>query len=297
MLGGPEGSASRLLPAYVGSYWLRNRRTHNMIDGVRHILSLSGGKDSAALAIYLRDRIANMEYLFHDTGSELPDTYAYIDKLEALLGKKVHRSSPDRSFDKWLVVYGGMIPSNHRRWCTRMLKLKPFENYVGDDPVLNYVGLRADEPRIGYISTKANITAVYPFREDGLCLADIKRILEDSGLGMPPYTEWGRTRSGCFFCFYQQKIEWVRLKRTYPDLFEQAKAYEYANKENGNPFYWNDDESLADIENPERMLEIEQKWEQSRRQSWRRPPQKLVNILGGLQEEEEEREGCLICQI
>lgn len=264
---------------------------------VRHILSLSGGKDSAALAIYLRDRVPEMEYLFHDTGTELPDTYDYIDRLEALLGKKVHRSSPERNFDRWLTIYGGMIPSNHRRWCTRMLKLKPFEDYVGDDPVVNYVGLRADEPRIGYISTKANITAVYPFREDGLALADVKRILEESGLGMPPYVAWGRTRSGCFFCFYQQKIEWVRLKERYPDLFERAKEYEHANKINGNAFYWSQDESLEALEQPERMAEIVAGWEASKAKEKRSSSNKLIHILGGLEEEEEERQGCLICQI
>jgi hypothetical protein len=44
-----------------------------------------------------------------------------------------------------------------------LLKLKPFEAYVGDDPVVSYVGLRADEERVGYISTKENIRAVFPF--------------------------------------------------------------------------------------------------------------------------------------
>src|SRR3954454_21697958 len=153
----------------------------------RHILSLSGGKDSAALAIYMRDRVADMEYIFHDTDKELRETYEYLDRLEAILGKRIVKTTPDMSFDHWLTVFGGMIPSNHRRWCTKMLKLKPFENYVGDDEVINYVGLRADEKRTGYISTKPNITAVYPFREDGLVRADIMRILEDSGLGLPRY--------------------------------------------------------------------------------------------------------------
>jgi len=72
-----------------------------------------------------------------------------------------------------------------------MLKLKPFEAYVGDGPVINYVGLRADENRTGYISTKSNILAVYPFQDDGLIRADIIQILEDSGLGLPPYMDWG----------------------------------------------------------------------------------------------------------
>lgn len=60
---------------------------------VRHILSLSGGKDSTALAIYLRDRVPEMEYIFHDTGKELPDTLDYIERLEAYLGKRVIRTT------------------------------------------------------------------------------------------------------------------------------------------------------------------------------------------------------------
>lgn len=219
-----------------------------MSKTVRHILSLSGGKDSAALAIYMRDRVPEMEYIFHDTDKELPETLQYLEQLEAMLGKKIQKTTPDMSFDHWLTVYGGMIPSSHRRWCTKMLKLKPFEQFVGDDAVINYVALRADEDREGYISHKANIRTVYPFREAGLVRRDIIRILEDNGIGLPKYTDWGRTRSGCFFCFYQQKIEWVRLKEKYPDKFEEAKQYEYAsNKGTGQPFYWSGDEPLADL--------------------------------------------------
>jgi len=48
---------------------------------VRHIVSLSGGKDSTALAIYLRDRIPDLEYVFCDTGEELRETYSYLDRL------------------------------------------------------------------------------------------------------------------------------------------------------------------------------------------------------------------------
>jgi 3'-phosphoadenosine 5'-phosphosulfate sulfotransferase (PAPS reductase)/FAD synthetase len=267
-----------------------------MSQSVRHILSLSGGKDSAALAVYMRDRVSEMEYIFHDTEKELPETYEYLSRLEAYLGKRIHPTRPDYSFDKWLQVFGGMIPSSHRRWCTKLLKLKPFEDYVGDEPVVNYVGLRADEEREGFISRKPNIQTVFPFREAGLVRDDVVRILEESGLGMPTYTKWGRTRSGCYFCFFQQKIEWVRLKETHPDLFQLAKEYEYANKVNGNAFYWNGDEPLEDLEKPERIEEIKQKFEANRERS-KKNSGKLVQILGGADFEDEEREGCLICQI
>ena len=268
----------------------------NSESRLRHILSLSGGKDSAALAVYMRDRVPDMEYIFHDTEKELPETYEYLSRLEAYLGRKITRTRPDVSFDKWLDVFGGMIPSNHRRWCTKLLKLKPFESYVGDDPVINYVGIRADEPREGFVSKKANITTVFPFRDDGLVLGDIRRILEDSGLGMPTFTAWGRTRSGCYFCFYQQKIEWVRLKETHPDLFEQAKQYEYANRVNGNAFYWSGDEPLEELERPERIAEIKQKTQITRERN-RKQSGRLVQILGGAEFDDEELDGCTICRL
>jgi hypothetical protein len=179
-----------------------------------------------------------------------------------------------------------------------MLKLKPFEAYVGDDPTINYVGLRADERRTGYISTKPNITAVYPFQEDGLVRADVIRLLEDSGLGLPPYMEWGRSRSGCYFCFYQQKIEWVRLKRRHPDLFDLAKGYEERSAKVSAGFTWCSRESLSQLERPERMAEIERNHALSvARRGDRRENLPLAAVLAGAEIDEIEPEGCLICSI
>lgn len=265
---------------------------------VRHILSLSGGKDSAALAVYLRDRVDNIEYIFHDTGKELPDTYEYLERLEGYLGQKIVRTTFGTTFDHILRIKGGMLPSNHRRWCTDLMKLKPFENYIGKDFCINYVGIRADEDRIGYISHKPNIRAVFPFREDGVAYEGVQRILEESGLGMPPYTEWGRTRSGCFFCFYQQKIEWVRLRERYPGLYEEAKAYEKPNHINGNVFFWCGDESLSELEKPKRMAQIVDNWNKAQeRLAKYQPNRSLAETLGGLAVEPRRREGCLICQL
>jgi len=269
---------------------------------VRHILSLSGGKDSAALALYMRDRVPDMEYIFSDTRKELPETYEYLDRISSYLGKEVIRLNADVGFDHWYEMYGGMIPSNHRRWCTRALKLKPFEQFCGNNQVKNYVGLRADENRSGYISHKPNIQAIYPFKEDGLTLRDIEEILRTSGVGMPPYTRWGRTRSGCYFCFYQQKIEWVRLKETYPDLYEKAKAYERPYDKTGNFFTWSQGESLVELEQPERMREIQREHVvRLERQRVRAERVTLVDVFAEAdranEPDEEDDQGCLICQL
>lgn len=227
---------------------------------VRHILSLSGGKDSSALAVYmrLREPQIEMEYVFCDTQKELKETYEYLAKLEAFLGKPIVRLNSDRGFDHWLQVYGGYLPSSRMRWCTRQLKLKPFEKYVGEDSVISYVGIRADEDREGYISTKPNIKARFPFKEDGIDHAGVLRILEDAGLGLPEYYKW-RTRSGCYFCFFQRKSEWAGLLEHHPELFEEAKGYEKIDPETRERYTWVQGESLEDLARPERLLQIRRK--------------------------------------
>ena len=148
-------------------------------------------------------------------------------------------------------MYRGYLPSPNMRWCTRKLKIEPFEEYVGDDEAYLYVAIRADENRKGFISTKPNLTPVYPFIEDGITKEDVVRILAESGVRLPDYYRW-RSRSGCYFCFFQRKIEWVGLLENHPDLFE--KAMEYEKPDEG--FTWIESESLADLRRPERIEQI-----------------------------------------
>ena len=81
------------------------------------------------------------------------------------------------------------------------------------------------------------------------------------GLGLPEYYN-GRTRSGCNFCFFQQKIEWVRLMERHPNFFEEAKAYEKNAIDHGSPFTWNQGESLEELARPDRIEQIKQDHEQ-----------------------------------
>jgi len=242
----------------------------------RHIVPVSGGKDSAALAIYMRTKFpaVNFEFLFTDTDCELPETYEFLERLEALLGTKIARVSAldympvqkkagRKAFDILLnEYYGGFLPGPQARWCTSAMKIKTFEKFVGDSVAYSYIGLRADEgQRVGYVAKKPpvisqqpNIRAVYPFRDAGLHLDDITAILEDSGIGMPSYYQW-RSRSGCYFCFYQQIGEWQGLKERHPDLFEKAKEYEKTSGE--KKYTWLAGRSLKDLEKIDRRYNIQ----------------------------------------
>ena len=228
-----------------------------------HVLGLSGGKDSAALAVYMSQHYPDVDikYFFTDTGKELPEVYEFLGRLEGFLGKPIERLNPHRDFDFWLRQYNNFLPSPNTRWCTRKLKLDPFKQWVhpwlkNGDRVFSYVAIRADEDhREGMIAREDNLVVRLPFREHGVDKPSVIDILESSGLGLPKYYDW-RSRSGCTFCFFQQKIEWVNLKQNHPERFEEAKEYEKNAVDSGSPFTWSQGESLDELERPERMAQI-----------------------------------------
>ena len=386
-----------------------------MENKVKHVLGISGGKDSAALAIYLNDTYPSLdiEYYSCDTGKELDETYQLIKNLEIYLGKSIKvlngvGNEELNPFDHFLNRYGGYLPSTMSRWCTKSLKLAPFEKYIaGDQPIVSYVGIRGDEDREGYISKKSNVQSIFPFRKniwsvdvinkvlsnsnkdfvvnlykemavskskdrglkileaavaptfkidekldsildhsiqdfnkvvfaflkttsyplatcddfplidnnDILVRDDIFRILEDSGVGVPAYYKkkeyqveidgemktgyYSRSRSGCFFCFFQQKIEWVWLFENHPKLYEQAMNYE---KEG---FTWQQSETLEELSSEERRKSIKREhYTRIKRKKAKFQSPNLVDILTDttadeweVDWEEEEGKGCAACFI
>lgn len=282
-----------------------------MADKVRHICGLSGGKDSSALAVYLRGRVPDMEYFFCDTGAELPETYEYLERLEVILGQPIARLNSERGFDHWFEVFRGALPSPQMRWCTRNMKIKPIEEWIGNDPAVSYVAIRADESnRKGYVSTKPNIKTVFPFIKDGVDHDGVMRILEDAGIGLPSYYEW-RTRSGCYFCFYQRKAEWVGLSDRHPDLFERAVAIEQkvlidagvngdANFKDqamrGRPYTWSGGETLLQLIS--RRDEIEERHQAAMaRANKTRTNVPLIEALAEALDEEEDTLPCTVCAL
>jgi hypothetical protein len=229
----------------------------------KHVLGLSGGRDSAALAVFMRQNYPalDIEYFFTDTGKELPEVYEFLGRLEGFLGKPILRLNPDRDFDFWLKQYNNFLPSAQTRWCTRQLKLRPFEQWIrpmldDGEHIVTYVAIRSDEDyREGYSSKNENLAVKLPFKDAGIDKAGVLEILDAAGLGLPKYYSW-RSRSGCTFCFFQQKIEWVRLREQHPEAFEEAKAYEKNAIDHGSPFTWSQGESLDQLEKPQRINAI-----------------------------------------
>lgn len=162
------------------------------MEKVKHLLGISGGKDSAALSIYMSQKYPTLdiEYYTCDTGKELKETYDLIGRLNSVLGKDIELyksmdedNSPMKNpFDHFLAMYGGYLPSATARWCTGKMKLQPFEAHVGDEPTISYVGIRGDENREGYISKRENIQTIFPFRKNIWSEDVIKKVLANSNI-------------------------------------------------------------------------------------------------------------------
>jgi len=234
-----------------------------------HVISISGGKDSAALAIYMKEKYPEREfkYLFFDTEEELQDTYDYLNKLQSILGIKVEYKFPEKSFKELLLQHNDYLPSPSQRWCTRKMKLETFLNTMQEFreyTIYNYVGIRADENREGLIPTDEHIVTVMPFKDDGITLNDVKRILHDAGLGLPAYydvvydseydIEYFRSRSGCYFCFFMRQIEWVWLWEKHPDEYKKAMEFEKSG------YSWIKDMPLSKLIEPENIDKIKKSY-------------------------------------
>lgn len=295
---------------------------------MRHVMGISGGKDSAALAIYLQGKTSDweyfsdialsvgheeeakriaalqmapkIEYFFTDTGKELPEVYSYLLILEKYLGKPIVRLTPFNSdadnnvapFDHFLKAeHGGLLPSRQQRWCTFKMKLKPMENFVGTDKAINYVGIRADETVRARLSSRKNITAAYPFVQDGLVRDDIYKLLSNTA-GIPKYYEW-RSRSGCYFCFFQRKREWLGLRKRHPDLFQKAIEYEENTYDptTGRMYTWLDNMTLRELASLADNVPLEQETK-DKKMSW----QKTI-LLQNLEDDDPHDHACAICSL
>ena len=152
---------------------------------MRHILPISG-KDSLWTAIIQKraEPTLTYEYMFNDTGAELPETYAWLDSVEKYLNAPIQRvgeSLEDIMYDQ------GILPSPMKRYCTRMSKIYPMEDWIGRDAACVYYGIRADEDRQGYVpNKKLNITPVYPLVTHNQNLQDVYEGLNHLGLMPPP---------------------------------------------------------------------------------------------------------------
>ena len=135
---------------------------------------------------------------------------------------------------------------------------------------------------------------MFPFREAGITRADVFRLLEEQGIGLPAYYEW-RSRSGCYFCFFQRKYEWVKLAEKHPELFALSQQYETQHAD-GRQYAWSDSETLEELIARKDQILHEHELALTRQQKPKQN-QSLAELLEDVLDEEDEELACLACHL
>lgn len=232
---------------------------------MKHIVSLSGGKDSTAMLLMMLEKKMPVDYiLFCDTGVEFPEMYEHLSKLDAYIKEKYNKhitylkannsyqyyfaeTKISRGKNKGKNGYG--YASMQNRWCTHRLKVLPQEKFTKalKQPYILYCGIAADEPK----RLKQYEYKRYPLAEWGVTEAECLDYCKALGF------TWGGlydkfNRTGCFLCPLQRIRDWRVLYKHYPDLFNYALEIERLNP---NTYFMN----YCRLEDYKKQFELEEK--------------------------------------
>lgn len=189
---------------------------------MKYIIPVSGGKDSTALAIRLKELHPERKFIYvcTPTGDELPEMKKQWKTLEKILNQKI--INVDAPAIEHLIDDFQMLPNWRSRWCTRIIKIESVQQfYLDNSPAVIYVGLRADEQgRGGNRLYDENISQEFPMQEWGWGLKEVLNYLDEKGVTIP-------RRTDCGMCFYQRIDEWYSLWEQYPDRFKKYEDIEF----------------------------------------------------------------------
>lgn len=231
-------------------------KTNQDLIGDRQLwVSVSGGKDSTATALHLRELGLSFKAFYLDTGWESAHTLHFLrEVLPSIIGCDVqwvravidlppeleaialrfeermgHYSSMVR-----LILKKGMFPSRQRRTCTKALKVHPsaaFFDTLDVEPI-SVVGIRAEESKRRSMMTEWEWLKVKGYEDVeqwrpiiGWTLEDVIAIHKRHGAPLNPLYK-NATRVGCWPCIYARKSEIRALADGDPDRIDLLEDLE-----------------------------------------------------------------------
>ena len=194
------------------------------------IVSVSGGKDSTAVALALRETGLAFQMVFADTGWEAPETYDHLNYLRRTIGP-INVVRAKQTMVEAIQHRAG-FPGRLQRWCTHELKVNPlkaFHNAIAADTI-NVVGVRSaesaaradlpvwdDDPRWGGYVWRPIIAWT---------VEDVLAIHHRHGIAVHPLYRRGHDRVGCFPCIFAAKGEIRLIAEHAPERIDEIRALE-----------------------------------------------------------------------
>ena len=204
-------------------------------------LSMSGGKDSTAAGLALREAGVKFRMVFADTGWEAKATYEHLDHLREKMGPIDVVGVPGGMIAKVKERFG--FPARMQRWCTRELKLKPLREYhdrceasEGIETVC-VMGVRAAESKSRAEMLKQPLFFDEPEGDKSWggyvwrpilkwTVEDVLAIDHRHGVSVNPLYKQGHGRVGCYPCIFASKEQVRLLAEHSPERIDEMRALE-----------------------------------------------------------------------
>jgi 3'-phosphoadenosine 5'-phosphosulfate sulfotransferase (PAPS reductase)/FAD synthetase len=202
------------------------------LAGRRVVASISGGRDSAAMSLYLTELGIEHERVFMDTGWESQITYDY---LRGPLSDKIGPITEIRGELDFvqLVEKKGLFPSRNRRFCTELLKVIPVQRWlelrsaarITDDApeLVNAVGIRRSESRA------RSEMAEWEW-SDGFDIEVWRPLVTWAS---DPLYDLGAARVGCWPCIHARKSEIALVAKVDPGRIDFIRSLSLRLNERG----------------------------------------------------------------
>lgn len=218
---------------------------------MKHVLSLSFGKDSMALLIEVLKRKLPLDYVifcdikFNDNISgDHPLMAEWIPKAEKILkdnfGVNVIHLTAKKNFTEQFYtikekgnrigdLYG--FPYTIGAWCNDRLKLQPIKQFIQGiireyGAVTEYIGIAKDEPKRleRYKELETQKHKYITLADIGIDELQAMEICRQNNLLSPKYTN--SFRGGCWFCPKQSMWDLYELYINYPQYFKILESME-----------------------------------------------------------------------
>jgi len=187
-----------------------------------HVAAFSGGKDSTAMVLAMRQHGYPIDrLLITPTGDELPELADHWRRVADLIG--IELTVPRGPTLADVIESERALPNHRMRFCTRMIKISPAiarvkRQALAGFSVTMHIGLRADEPARKGIIDRA-IRTRFPLQELGMDLVAVRNYLDFRGITVP-------ARTDCARCYHQRIGEWWDLWKLHPEIWADAERQE-----------------------------------------------------------------------
>ncbi len=194
-------------------------------------VSYSGGKDSLATLLLVRDSVPRLDILFADTGLEFQETVDNVKHIAEELSLPLKLQSSGDSF--WRSIDNFGPPTVEARWCCKVCKLGTITKIIEgnyESGCLTFIGQRKYESEI-----RANSEHIWrnPWVGNQIGATPIQNwtalhvwlYLFWKKAKYNPLYEEGFDRIGCWLCPSASMADFSRLREIHPELSQKLEKY------------------------------------------------------------------------